>query len=290
MIKSCVFTDELSGDFEKAVRLCAGLHVRYIEPRGIGNSNINEIGIDQAGEMKKIMDRYGVKVGVIGSGFGKCSLDDEEEWKQHLKILERQIIFCELFDTRIIRGFPFFIPNHRDWERESRPNMDTYIDRIAEKLSVSAALAEKEGITISLETEPSTFSGTCTEVAMVIRAVNSPALSCCWDVANSWQFGIAGYPEGYRDIRGTVTHLHIKDAGLDPEDPAKPIGSTYIDRGDIPYPDIFKTLIADGYDGLASVETHLFFHMADRFSWLEPATRDALQNLNRILADVQGGW
>lgn len=30
-------------------------------------------------QMKTVMDRYGVKVGCIGSGLGKCSLTDKEE-------------------------------------------------------------------------------------------------------------------------------------------------------------------------------------------------------------------
>ena len=65
-------------------------------------------------------------------------------------------------------------------------------------------------------------------------------------------------------------------------------GDTYIDKGEIPWPEIFKTLIADGYDGLASVETHLFFDLHEYFEWLRPATIQALRNLNRVLAEVQG--
>lgn len=290
MIETCVFTDELSPDFDEAVRICAELHVRYVEPRAVWDTNINRIDIDGAKRMKKVLDRYGVKVGVIGSGFGKCSLIDEDEWKEHLEILERQIRFCDLFDTRIIRGFPFWIPDRSNWRTAGRPDMGEYIDRITDRLGVAAEMARKEGITISLETEGTTFSGSCAEVAAVIEAVGSPAVTCCWDIANSWHFGEAGYPEGYQRIKGTVTHVHVKDFTLDPNDPTKPTGTTHVDCGDIPYMEIFPALIADGYDGLASVETHLFFQMADRFRWLQPATVSALRNLNRLLAEVQGGF
>ena len=40
--------------------------------------------------------------------------------------------------------------------------------------------------------------------------------------------------------------------------------------------------------GVASVETHLFFGHQPRYRWLQPATIDALRNLNRVLAEVQG--
>ncbi len=290
MIESCVFTDEISLDFEEAVRSCAELHVRYIEPRGVWDTNINKIDLDGAKRMKTILDRYGVRVGIIGSGFGKCSLIDEDEWAEHLGILERQFRFCDLFGTRLIRGFPFWLPAGDDWERTPRPVMSDYIERIAAKMTRAAEMAAKEGVTISIETEPSTFSGSCEEAAAIIAAVDSPAFTCCWDIANSWHFGVPAYPEGYKEIRGTVTHVHVKDISLDPNDPAKSTGTTHIDLGDIPYRDIFRALIDDGYDALASVETHLFFNMADRFRWLKPATEAALRNLNRVLAEVQGGF
>jgi sugar phosphate isomerase/epimerase len=291
MIESCVFTDEVAADFEEAVRICAELHVRYVEPRGLGGGvNINRIDRDGAAGMKRILDSYGVRVGVIGSSFGKCALDNEEEWEEHLAILERQIEFCELFGTRVIRGFAFWLPAREDWRRGPRPDIEERIERIVERLAVACSLAEEAGVTLALETEPSTFSGSCAEVGRILEAVGSPALSCCWDVANSWHFGVPAYPEAYRSIRGRVRHLHIKDLAIASEDPSRILGTTHIDLGDIPYHEIFRALIDDGYDGLASVETHLFFGMADRHRWLQPATVSALRNLNRVLAEVQGGF
>lgn len=290
MIESCVFTDEISHDFEEAVKTCAELHVRYIEPRDLWGTSVNKIDLDGAKKMKAILDRYGVRVGVLGSKFGKCDIDNEDEWAGHLEMLERQFKLCDLFGTRIIRGFPFWVPNRERWADAPRPLVEDYLDRIVEKIGKAAAMAEQAGITISLETEPATFSGSCREAGTIVKKVGSPALTVCWDVANSWHFGVPAYPDGYADIRGSVTHLHIKDLGLDPADPAKTTGSTHIDLGDIPYHEIFRALIDDGYDGLASVETHLFSKMANRFTWLKPATVNALRNLNRILAEVQGGF
>jgi len=138
-----------------------------------------------------------------------------------------------------------------------------------------------------MEAEGSTFSGTCPEIRAIIDAVGSPALTCCWDVANSWSHGRIAWPDDYLYVKGLVTHLHVKDVTLDPHDRSRRTGQTYIDRGDIPWPEILSTLLADGYDGLASVETHLFGRMADRFHWLQPATIGALRNLNRVLAEGQ---
>lgn len=286
MIESCVFTDEISRDFETAVKTCAELHVRYVEPRGVWDTDINAIDIDGAKKMKKVLDRYGVRVGIIGSGYGKCRIDDDDEWERHQKILERQFAFCDLFGTRIIRCFPFSFPEGFAWRTE-RPPLEDYLEQIVEKFKSPAEKAEREGIVLSFETEPSTFSGSCFEVKTILDALDSSALSCCWDIANSWHFGTVAYPDGYKQVRGTVTHVHVKDIKLDPDDHTKPAGMTHIDLGDIPYHDIFGELIKDSYDGLASVETHLFSEMANKFRWLKPATEAALRNLNRVLAEVQ---
>lgn len=288
MIHACVFTDELSLDFEETIRICAELRVPFIEPReGLFGTDINKIDLDVAKKMKQVMDRYGVKVGCIGSGFGKCSLTDPDEWKEHQQILERQFRFCDLWGVRLIRIFPFWVPKEID-HRVQRPDLSKYLPQIVDKLRVACRRAEQEGITLAIEPEGSTFSGTCPECRTIIDAVGSPALKVAWDVHNSWSYGRIAWPDDYPYVKGLVAHLHIKDAVYDPRDRSRKIGSTHIDLGEIPWRDIFRTLIADGYEGMASLETHLFFGMADRYRWLQPASISALRNLNRVLAEVQG--
>ena len=132
MIRSCVFSDELSLDFEEVVRICAELRVGYVEPRNVWDTSINRIDLDGARKMQKIMDRFGVRVGVIGSNFGKCSLEDGDEWRKHLGTLDRQVEFCDLFGTRIIRCFPFWVPQGIDHRNGERPNLEEHLPRIAE--------------------------------------------------------------------------------------------------------------------------------------------------------------
>ena len=289
LIQACVFTDELSDDFEEAIRICAELRVPFVEPRlGLFGSDVNQIELDVAKRMKNAMDRYGIKVGCIGSKVGKCSLSDEEAWQEHLRILDRQMAFAALWDVRLIRIFGFWVPQDIDPRSDRRPELEAYLPRIAERLQGACERAEREGLMLTMETEGWTFGGTCPEVRAIIDAVGSPALTCCWDVANSWNYGRIAWPDDYPLVKGLVSHLHIKDAVFNPRDRAKKTGRTYIDRGEIPWLDILRTLAADGYNGLASLETHLFFDLADFYHWLKPATIDALGNLNRILAQVRG--
>lgn len=62
------------------------------------------------------------------------------------------------------------------------------------------------------------------------------------------------YPEGYREVRGLVVHMHLKDVREDPQSGTlgwAPVGSGLID-----YRGQFKTLREDGYDRTISLETH----------------------------------
>ena len=166
--------------------------------------------------------------------------------------------------------------------------MEAYLPQIVDRLRGPCQRAEREGLMLTIETEGWTFGGTCAEVRTIIDGVGSPALTCCWDVVNSWHYGRIAWPDDYPLVRGLISHLHIKDATFDPRDRAIKTGSTHIDRGEVPWPEILRTLAADGYNGLASLETHLFFDLADFYEWLRPATISALRNLNRVLAEVQG--
>lgn len=54
MIESGVFTDEISLDFDRAVRIASELGVNKVDVRTIGDKNISEIDEIEAQEMMKI--------------------------------------------------------------------------------------------------------------------------------------------------------------------------------------------------------------------------------------------
>ena len=288
MIRSSVFSDELSYDFDETVRICAELRVGYIAPReGLYGSDINHLQMDGAKRMKEAMDRYGIGVWAVGSQFGKCSLTDPADWEFHQDVLERHLQFAKLWGSKVLRVFPMNIPD--EFRRsEERPDLDKYLPVIVERMQWACQRAEEAGVVLAIEPEGSTFSGNIPEIRSVIDAVGSKALGVSWDVANSWRPGHLAWPDEYPMIKGLVWDIHVKDAFFDPKDPTKTTGRTHIDLGEIPWHDIFRQLLDDGYDGVASVETHLFSGHQPRHRWLQPATIDALRNLNRVLAEVQG--
>ncbi|MCZ8510868.1 TIM barrel protein [Paenibacillus filicis] len=86
----------------------------------------------------------------------------------------------------------------------------------------------------------------------MVHHVNSPALKALWDLGNE-QFGSNPFPQGYRQVKDILGHVHLKDAKTQADGKTTCVP---IDSGSVPYADQFKALLSDGYDGLYTIETH----------------------------------
>ncbi len=245
MIRVCFFADEVSKDFEEAVKLGVEAGADAVEIRGgLWGKSVTTVDDDGVKRMQDVLAKYGADVTCIGSPVGKCHHDHQEEYETHLRYFDRMVELAHAFNTRVIRGFAFWNPKRREGERV---NIEDYLDMIAEKLAPIVKVAEQEDVTLSFETEGSTLIGTCQEARAVITALgDSPALSVCWDVLNSLHCGENPYPEGYSYIKGLVTHVHVKP---NREKHMNPLGGTQRT-----YQDIFEALRADGFNASASIE------------------------------------
>ena len=246
MINVCYFADEVSKDFDEAVKLGVESGADSVEIRGgIWGKSVTTITDDDVNRMQDTLAKYGAKVTCIGSPFGKCNYDKQDEYETHLRYFDRMVELAHVFNTRIIRGFAFWKP--REGGDAKRPKIEEYLDIIAPKLEPAVKVAERENVTLAFETEGSTLIGTCQEARAVIDALgNSPALSVCWDVLNGLHCGELPYPDGYNYIKGLVTHFHIKP---NRDQNMKTVGST-----DITYEQLLRIVIADGFKGSASIE------------------------------------
>lgn len=247
MIDVCFFADEVSKDFDEAVRLGVEAGANTVEVRGgVWGKNVTTIDNDDVKRMQDVLVKYGAKIGSIGSPFGKCHHDNPEEYAQHLRHFDRMVELAHAFDTRVIRGFAFWNPN-RGQKGAGRPEISAYLDIIVEKLSPVVPIAESADVVLSLENEGATLVGTCQEARTVIDALgNSPALTVCWDVLNGLGCGETPYPDGYTHIKGLVTHIHVKP---NREKTLNPVGAT-----DLTYEALFRAVLADGFRGAASIE------------------------------------
>lgn len=194
MVDVCFFADEVSEDFNQAIKLGVDAGADTVEIRGgLREDSVTIIDDDGVKRMQDVLAKHNVRVACIGSPFGKCNIDNLEEYETHRRYFDRMIELAHAFETHIIRGFMFWKPNRKT--DKSRPNLSKYIDQIVGKMPPIIPIAESAAITFSIKNAGSTLLGTCQEVKTAIEALgNSPALTVCWDVMNRLHGGEIPYP------------------------------------------------------------------------------------------------
>jgi len=108
MIRLGVFTDEISLDFEEAVKIAVENNLTKLELRGVWGKNVGKLSKDEVDKIKKITEDYDARVAVVGSPFLKCHLGDVEEYREHIKILDNCIYQAHKYETDLIRVFTFW--------------------------------------------------------------------------------------------------------------------------------------------------------------------------------------
>ncbi len=243
MFKKAIFTDEVSQDFQTAVNVALEYGLDGLEIRSVWDTAPQDLG-DYVPSMKKILDGTGLAVCSIASPFFKCDIDSEEEYREHIGILERCIALAKAFDCRIIRGFTF-------WRKGK---LEDQWGKILRKFEEPVQLLEREGMILAIENEASTCIGTGGVLRKFLDELDAPQVKSMWDAANVLfddVFEEVPYPDGYQAVKQDMVHMHLKDAKRMPEPECTPIG-----EGDIDYRGQFKALADDGYEGYVSLETH----------------------------------
>jgi len=254
-----VINDEISQDFGRSCEVVAReFGMSWIELRGMWNKNILDLDAKEIAEAQRILAKYELRVTDIASPLFKVDWPGAPASKfspksdkfhadfgfaQQDDVLRRSLELARQFQTDRVRCFDF-------WRLEDQ---GPYRAAINDKLREAAAKAEKKGIILLLENEPSCNTATAAESVKVLSAVQSPALMLNWDPGNAATHGEIPYPDGYNLLpKERIGHCHCKDAvKKGKEYDWAPVGGGIID-----WAGQFKALKRDGYHYAVSLETH----------------------------------
>jgi len=256
---------EMAEDFREAVRLGVEAGVDTVQLRSrIWGKRLEDLSADDLGRMKEILGEFGMRVGSVYSAVGKCNIEDPNAVAHSIELFPRMADLAHTFDTRVIRVFPYQRPGVQEYEPS---HLTEYLDLVVDRLGALVKAAEREGVVICLETVGSTLARTAQELRQVVEALGRPStVGIIWEIDVAWR---AGEPPsaGYRFARGLVRDVHVKP------NPELPI----VGGGQESYEEAFRSLLADGYDGLVTVE-----------HWeTTEATIGALKRLNDLLRKLQ---
>ena len=251
-------TDEFSPDLPTALAAMAAIGMTGAELRVLSGKNIMDLTDAELARVVEQAKAYGIEIISIASPVLKCVLpgapDIDSRFQQDVfgskhtfddqpRLAERAFEIANITGAKIIRVFSYW--------RTVKP--EKCFDAIVSALADLAEKARKHDLIIGIENEHACNIGTGAEAAAILKALDHPNLKLVWDPANALVAGENPFPEGYKLIPANrIAHVHAKDCHMDGHKPIwGPLGTRSVDwKGQI------DALIADGYTGWLSLETH----------------------------------
>lgn len=287
MFKKGVITDEISQDFQVAAELAMKYNLDALEIRSVWEKGPHELNEEDIDKIDKIARNSGLIIPAISSPFFKCDIDNADEIKTHMNILEKSINLAQKVGAKYIRGFTFW----------SKGGFEENLDKIVSKFEEPLKILEREDMTLVLEFDPSVFATNAAKLAKVICGIGSVRVKGLWDPGNDIYEpdGEVPYPDGYEIIKPYMVHMHLKDAVKLPDGK---VAGVPIGEGQVDYRGHFRRLIEDGYDGYIMLETHyrpkhdiseelMALPKGSAFSYMGyEATEECLIKWNRLLETI----
>ncbi|MCS7042066.1 MAG: sugar phosphate isomerase/epimerase [Bryobacteraceae bacterium] len=274
-LELAAITDEFSPDLHPAATAMAAIGMTAAELRVVWGKNIMNLSDDEVKRAVDVLSAKGIRVLGISSPILKCTLPEggevDSRFQQDIfgaaftmqdqpRLVERAIQLCELTGARLVRVFSFWrtVDPERCFEPACRA-----IEKIADQFKA-------HGIVCGIENEHACNIGTASEAAKFLAAMPHTHVRLVWDPANALVAGEQPYPYGYSLLpKDRIAHVHAKDCAMEGHKPVwGPLGTRHVDwKGQI------AALLADGYRGAVSLETH----------WPGPAG-------NKFEASIICGW
>ena len=242
MFRLGIITDEVSQDFEEALRFAKEYGLECVELRSAWEKNPFEYSDEEFDKIGKLLKKYEMPLVCISSPMFKCSYFDEKTKEEHIEGLKRLIEKSDSLGVKMVRCFDFIKED------------GVSIDMIANAFQEPLALCKEAGITLVLESEPSANSSDCEKTAKTVKHINSPFLRALYEPGNNIYSNTEEipYPNGYNAVKDVFCHVHIKDAiRKDGETIGVAIGSGLVD-----YEGMMKEFISSGYCGAIVFEPH----------------------------------
>lgn len=266
MIEIAIVTDEVSADPETAIELGVQWGVNTFELRGFGSERVPLFTPFQQQRIEELLDEHDVRIVAISPGLFKCPYPSNarerfplgsidyglyERWRQPLdtvkfhlqELLPLSIEYARRIGAKKIVAFSF---------ERTNGSVDVVPDEVLAAIRHAAEQCATADLELTVEVEANFWADTGANAAAMMRAIDHPALGVNWDPGNAIVAGDNPFPAGYAAVRDYVRHIHFKDVAF-----AQDGSHRYVLDGEIDWKGQIAALVADGYGGYISVETHM---------------------------------
>ena len=177
-IRIFAFADEASKEIDKQIEAMKRNGLAGLEIRNVDGTNVSDISLEKAKEVKAKMDAAGLITWSIGSPIGKIQIADD--FAAHLDKFKHTLDVANALDAKNIRLFSFYMPkegNAADYKNEVIDRMGAFLDT-----------AKGSGINLCHENEKGIYGDIAERCLDIHQAL--PGLKGIFDPANFVQCGV----------------------------------------------------------------------------------------------------
>lgn len=243
MLKNCVisgFADEIHPQLDVQMEVLKELGQKYIELRAADGTGIADMSMEQAKGIRERLERQDIRVSALGSPIGKIGIG--EDFEPHFARFQHVAELAELFGTKNIRMFSFYLPV------EAEP--EAFRDEVMRRMGRLVDYAALKGLVLLHENEKGIYGDNALRCEDLMKTFYGENFKCTFDFANFVQCS-QDTGEAYDLLKPYISYLHIKDA-LAENGRVVPAG-----EGDGHVREILRDLERSGYEGFLSLEPHL---------------------------------
>ncbi len=197
------FADEAGGGITEQIKALAANEITHIEPRGLDEGNISLYTVEQAKELKKVLDSAGIGVSSIGSHYGKIEITDD--FAPHFEDFKNCVEVANILGTKRIRMFSFFFTKGQSHEE--------YRDEVFERLDKMCSYSLYHGVWCCHENEKDIYGDNETRCLEIYKTFEGK-MKGIFDPANFIQCGVDILP-AYELLKDYIDYFHIKDCLYD---------------------------------------------------------------------------
>jgi sugar phosphate isomerase/epimerase len=255
------FGDEVSERLDDQLAALSAEGIGLLELRMADGVNVVDMDAAALDATARTLRAASIGVSAIGSPVGKAPVDGDLD--AELARLRSALDAADRLGTRLVRVFSFYVPDGRYAEHR---------DEVLRRMAAMAAEAERRGAVLVHENESRIYGDTAARCHDLVESVASPALRVAFDPANFVQCDVRPMADAWPLLAEHVAHVHIKDSVPVERDGPYPAeeqpGALMLSvrpagEGDGEVPALLAELDRRGYDGVLTLEPHLFLHRPD---------------------------
>ena len=242
MFKLGIITDELSQDLDEALAFSKKMGLECFELRSAWDRAPFTFTHEDWQTVQALADKYSLPCLSVSSPLFKCDYFDRATVDAQIRDFEKMAEEASAIGVKMVRTFDFF--------KDERVTLDM----VREAYQPVIEIANKYGITLMIEPEPTANSSTCSATAATVRYIDNPTVKALYDPGNVLFADTTElpYPDAYEAMADIYCHVHIKDAVMVDGKPE----CLAIGHGIVGYESLFKRLLSDGYEGAVMLEPH----------------------------------